>query len=1137
VQETLVLLWERLERRFLPLRAYEALVLPLSAYQRRPGVKCTGLQVALARRADAALAELTPVQQAIARRIFLRLIQFGEGRADTRRQQPVAALRSSADPSGEFDQTLEHLARSRLLTLTGEEGRGDSLAAHAVYPGPLGRARAGFPVAQRKADIAHEALIAGWPTLQGWLTERREAEQTRRRLEGKVVEWTRLSKIPVRGGRSAGGLLDAVELREATRWLASPDAADLGYDAALPTLIQVSGRALRQAFWLRAGSLAAAIIIIIAAIAIYAFQQRAAAQREATLRQQVEEQLAISRSRQVAAVARNRLDEGAAQQALLLGIAATQQITETAESANVLREALDAWRGEAVLEGHAKRVSHVAFSPNGQYLASISDDQTARLWQMSGDRRALVLRGHTADLTAVLFSADSRWLITAGRDSTARVWDVTSGETTHILNHGGAVTSLALSPDGQTVAAGDEDNAIWLWDLASGQPARAEPFRAEGAIQDVTFSPNGIFLVAASADNTAWLWHLPSGQFVRLTGFPAAVRKVAFSPDGRYLAACGGDLVQMWDMDGLKAVELKSPQHAAQIHGLAFSPDNRHLATASQDATVRLWDLRRLDIDPLILRGHTEAVWSVLFSPDGRILATMGWDDRVRLWRVGDGALETLLVGHTAEIWDSAFSPDGQLPQRGATLLATPDSAGVVRLWRAQAGGDVARHAARGQPTTALALVGTQVAVAGDDGIVELWRPDTDATQVYTATSGRLEALAASPDATLLATGGVDGQITLLDVGDPRQGAATGTALTRWPAHTAAVRSLLFLPDGVHLASAGADRTIRLWDLRKPGASQPVRELRGHTNDVTALAAGPTPGDLVSAGGDGTVRVWDWQTGQLQTQFDAGQPLLAVAVSPDRRYLAAGGYGAAVYVWSLATPGAEPVLLSHGTPVRALAFSPDGRRLGSGAEDGALRLWDLTNPRPGQPVVVRGHGDRWVVGLAFSADGRTLFSAGGDGQTHAWPAPTADALALGCRRAGRNLTLAEWQTYLAFTPFVKVCPEEAAASWTLGPRLDQPRPASAAAGPASLPLTADPRPIIRYFEALPGSTLPAAGSVTLRWDVAGAAALYLEYDGQRRGVTAPHEESFTPAADTVYRLIAINAAGERALEIKVVVAH
>src|SRR5439155_3434944 len=93
--------------------------------------------------------------------------------------------------------------------------------------------------ADRRVDIAHEALIGGWPKLQDWIVERREAEQTRRRLEAKVAEWVRL-------GRGSGGLLDEVELLEAERWLNSSDAADLGTDKTLLDLVDVSRAAMRE---------------------------------------------------------------------------------------------------------------------------------------------------------------------------------------------------------------------------------------------------------------------------------------------------------------------------------------------------------------------------------------------------------------------------------------------------------------------------------------------------------------------------------------------------------------------------------------------------------------------------------------------------------------------------------------------------------------------------------------------------------------------------------------------------------------------------------------------------------------------------------------------------------------------------
>jgi signal transduction histidine kinase len=200
VQETMVLLWDRMAGPTLSLEAYEEL---------GDGGR-SGLAVAVTSRADAVLADLLPEQRSIARRIFLRLIQFGEGRPDTRRQQPRSALLSAGEDMHLFEQTLHHLTNSRLLTISSEE-RDTS----------------------RKVDIAHEALIGSWPTLQQWCAEWREAEQIRRRLDARVVEW-------VRRGQGSVGLLDEPELSEARYWLSSPEGGVLGYDEALPTLVELS---------------------------------------------------------------------------------------------------------------------------------------------------------------------------------------------------------------------------------------------------------------------------------------------------------------------------------------------------------------------------------------------------------------------------------------------------------------------------------------------------------------------------------------------------------------------------------------------------------------------------------------------------------------------------------------------------------------------------------------------------------------------------------------------------------------------------------------------------------------------------------------------------------------------------------
>jgi formylglycine-generating enzyme required for sulfatase activity len=167
LQETLVLLWEHLERRYLPLRAYDELtLLPRRKYTGVSEDKRTGLQVAMAYHADQALGRLETAEQNMARNIFLQLVQFVDGRAPVRRQQYLSQLSALGQDVVLLERTLEKLAENRLLTLDAEPGQ----------PG-------------RKVDIAHEALITGWDQLAEWIETGKQGELARRELEKAAADW------------------------------------------------------------------------------------------------------------------------------------------------------------------------------------------------------------------------------------------------------------------------------------------------------------------------------------------------------------------------------------------------------------------------------------------------------------------------------------------------------------------------------------------------------------------------------------------------------------------------------------------------------------------------------------------------------------------------------------------------------------------------------------------------------------------------------------------------------------------------------------------------------------------------------------------------------------------------------------
>jgi WD40 repeat protein len=328
----------------------------------------------------------------------------------------------------------------------------------------------------------------------------------------------------------------------------------------------------------------------------------------------------------------------------------------------------------ATLRGHGSYVRCVAFSPDGQILATGSHDNTARLWRANDGRWLASLEGHSSAILALAFSPDGQLLATGSNDHTARLWQVSSGRCLALLQgHRNTVPSVAFSPDGRTLATGSTDSTVRLWQVSDSSCLAVLAGHC-ASVGSVTFSPDGQLLATASNDHTARLFRVADGCCVAtLHGHTNSVWSAVFSPDGQTLATCSHDhTARLFGIaDGTCLATLRG--HGNSVGSVAFSPNGQVVATASNDHTARLWwaaDGRCL----ATLQGYGSAVLSLAFSPDGQLLATGGGDNTARLWRVSDGRCLAALEGHGGGVGCVAFSPDGQ-------LLATGSGDNTARLW------------------------------------------------------------------------------------------------------------------------------------------------------------------------------------------------------------------------------------------------------------------------------------------------------------------------------------------------------------------------------------------------------------------------------------------------------------------------
>ena len=296
---------------------------------------------------------------------------------------------------------------------------------------------------------------------------------------------------------------------------------------------------------------------------------------------------------------------------------------------------------KAIFEGHTDFVLSVAFSPDGQTLASTSSDDTIRLWNVRTRQHNTTLIGHTDEVTSIAFSSDGLTLVSASWDGTICLWDLHNAKNNRIFEASNkyfrfGLTSVAFSPDGQTLAAGGADAGggpdydIRLWDVQTDQLKKTFTGHVN-RVTSIAFSPNGQMLASGSEDKTIRLWNSQTGKLkTTLTGHTQSVESIAFSPDGQTLASGSRDsTVRLWNPQTGK-LKTTLTGYTDWVSPVAFSPDGEILVGSSQDQRIRLWNTKTGEYkNSLQEAGH---VMSIAFSPDSQTLASGSEDSKVRLW-------------------------------------------------------------------------------------------------------------------------------------------------------------------------------------------------------------------------------------------------------------------------------------------------------------------------------------------------------------------------------------------------------------------------------------------------------------------------------------------------------------------------
>jgi WD40 repeat protein/class 3 adenylate cyclase len=898
----------------------------LETWQRRRGVTMTlgsytesgGVRRAIARTADRVYqGELSADERVIARDIFVRLTELGEGTADTRRRVHLSELVPS-DPQAaqRVHSVLGRLADARLITLAGDA-----------------------------VEVAHEALIREWPTLREWLEADREVLRLHRHLTDAAADWATADE-------DEALLFRGTRLTQAADWAdANPAAAnelerrfldasselarreDEEREAARRREVEAAraiARAMRQRAILFAGGLLAVAMLagVAALFAAAATAQRQAADeaRQAALAAQVTAQSQRLGAEADGVVGR---DAGLAALLALRGL----RLTYTPRADAALQTARRSLGGSPVFQ-HAGPVYGLAIADDGTLVTG--SGESVYLWDASSGQQigtiATELGPAHAPGRQLSLSANGTVLLVQDHLGQARLYDVADRSPVigccpsldsagiRALSYDGTelLTQLGLDGRPQIQATADGSDlpspqlpsavaftfsptgdhlAALVGGGAGGEvidlSGRAAPVHLDANVKrfdTAAFSNDGALLVTANGDGNAYEFNALTGELLAAFkgGHTAALFDAQLSHDNVHLVTASRDgTACLWAV-AAPAAPIRCFAHGGPVYAAIFSPDDSHIFTASADGTVRCWPVRSSSNTTAAYRmPDAQAVESLDFSADGSRLAAVSAGHVEVFERAGQPS-------HSTALMDSA-DPFSAVAQSGPLRLAlSPDGGSLLltagsdpSLWNVDTGETVPFQTAISShdlyPAAASFSADGQRLLAPVGGRLSVLDAATDRTILSPAPPG-FTALTAtlSPDGRRIAAW-VQGAYVVWDIDGDR---LVGDVLNQSVNESQPI-DLSFTPDGKELVTGDQDNVARLWDV---ASGDLVRQFAGHTGAIRTARISRDGSYLLTASADGTARLWNIASGELVRFFadDGGQPVTAAAITPDGQTVAIG---------------------------------------------------------------------------------------------------------------------------------------------------------------------------------------------------------------------------------------------------------
>jgi WD40 repeat protein/transcriptional regulator with XRE-family HTH domain len=975
----------------------------LETWQRRQGRTMTlsgytssgGVRGAIAETAEAVFTDqLNRKQQAIARRIFLRLTELGDetSTGDTRRRATINELIMKPEESDATQVVIKALADARLVTTS-----------------------------ENSVQVAHEALIREWPTLRGWLEDNREGFRLHRQLTEASQEWSAAGHEPdilFRGARLAQAGewaaihpddMNALEkeflqasIADSEREAAEREAQHQRELESAQKLAESESRSSKKlhkrAIYLSLALLITFIFVVLAIIfarqsdlnaqlARYgqetadaastiainesfahttaealALNQRSTAEAArlqaigqaniaATAEARAEGEARVNLSLNLAAAAQKANDAGLGDLALALARQAVNLDQPPVEAIQALRMIAYSPGTRGLLMGHSHSVTAAAISPDGKVAFSGScshlDDQGACqageliLWVLGTFEEINRWSGHESWVTAVTISRDGQKLISGAQDGSLLIWDLSGRQEGTFVGHQGRITSLVIVPTTGNLLSGSADGTLILWDINT-QNSLTHFDSTDSPVTNIAVAANVNKAVSGHENDHLFLWDLTSSKPVLDLPQIDWVNTVAINSDASRIFFTTGIIsnLYLYMLDGSSGAILKESLIGFRCQRMALNPDGSSALLASISFLVQ-WDIQNWRQQGILmtLGGN---ITDLSTSRDGLIGLTAAQDGILRVWNLNQQHDQSTYITKADELTAIDISPGGKYLVLNDVLSDRKHQPGlwdtsqkkVIKVYYGF-DGDSATGSIKTSPN------GQYIAIAGSvDNVptVMVWDSNSgDILCKFTDFKVFGRSVGFSPDSNYLLAGSQgdptdrSGELILYEV----QGCEKKQVFE----NTMDVSSIEFSQDGRRALTGSAfNSRATLWDVTSGKAISSYF----FAAMLPVLTATFGPGETTILGsGEPDMHLWDASSSRLiRTYLGHSTFTWTMTISPDGRYILAGSKLGDVTQWDYKT-GMELYRFNLGQDVCSIKFSPDGDVVYLATLDGRLVEWRI----------------------------------------------------------------------------------------------------------------------------------------------------------------------------------------------------